>query len=107
MKKTKRSTAGLPFAALRVIADPAQRHVPPSAMRGMREDGRTDAIALLRALARRPRDIAGLVGIARDAWTARLKRHQRLAERASYNGEPAAPGVSSLDALQRVAANRP
>ena len=63
---------GLPFAALRVIADPAQRHVPPSAMRGMREDGRTDAIALLRALARRPRDIAGLVGIARDAWTARL-----------------------------------
>jgi len=63
---------GLPFAALRVIADPAERHVPPSAMRGMREDGRTDAVALLRALARRPRDIAGLVGIARDAWIARL-----------------------------------
>jgi len=63
---------GLPFAVLRVIADPADRHVPPSAMRGMREDGRTDAMALLRALARRPGDIAGIIGVARDAWTARL-----------------------------------
>lgn len=63
---------GLPFAALRVIADPAERHVPPSAMRGVRDDGRTDALAVLRALVRRPREIAGVVGIARDAWTARL-----------------------------------
>ncbi|HVZ51858.1 MAG TPA: hypothetical protein VG986_07830 [Pseudolabrys sp.] len=62
---------GLPFAVLRVIADPADRHVPPSAMRGVRADGRTDALAVLRALARRPREIAGVVGIARDAWTAR------------------------------------
>lgn len=62
---------GLPFAALRVIADPADRHVPTSAMRGVRADGRTDAFAVLRALARRPREIAGVVGIARDAWTAR------------------------------------
>jgi len=63
---------GLPFAVLRVIADPAHRRVPQSAMRGMRDDGRTDAMAVLRALVRRPADITGIVGIARDAWAARL-----------------------------------
>ncbi len=63
---------GLPFAALRVIADPAHRRVPASAMRGMRDDGRTDAIAVLRALTRRPREIAAVVGVARDAWAARV-----------------------------------
>jgi len=62
---------GLPLAVLRVVADPAHRRVPPSAMHGMRPDGRTDAIAVLRALIRRPADITGIVGIARDAWAAR------------------------------------
>jgi len=63
---------GLPLAVLRVVADPATRHVPHSAMCGMRPDGRTDGMAVLRSLLRRPSEIAGLIGIARDAWTARV-----------------------------------
>lgn len=62
---------GLPFAVLRVVADPAHRRVPHSAMRGMRDDGRTNTMAVLRSLLRRPTDITGIFGIARDAWTAR------------------------------------
>lgn len=63
---------GLPFAALRVIADSAKRRVPSCALRGVRDDGSTDPFAVLRALMRRPADIAGLIVIARDAWIARL-----------------------------------
>jgi hopanoid-associated phosphorylase len=63
---------GLPFAALRVVADPATRRVPQAALCGLRPDGRTDAFAVMRALMRRPGDIAGTVRIARDARIARL-----------------------------------
>jgi hopanoid-associated phosphorylase len=63
---------GLPLAVLRVVADPATRHVPHSAMQGMRPDGRTDGLAVLRSLMRRPSEIAGMVRVARDAWVARL-----------------------------------
>jgi adenosylhomocysteine nucleosidase len=63
---------GLPFAVLRVVADPATRHVPHSAMCGMRPDGRTDGIAVLRSLLRRPADFTGIIRVARDAWTARV-----------------------------------
>jgi adenosylhomocysteine nucleosidase len=62
----------LPFAVLRVVADPATRHVPHSAMQGMRPDGRTDGLAVLRSLMRRPSEIADMIRIARDAWVARL-----------------------------------
>jgi adenosylhomocysteine nucleosidase len=63
---------GLPLAVLRVVADPATRHVPHSAMLGMRPDGRTDGLAVLRSLMRRPSEIAGMIRIARDAWVARM-----------------------------------
>lgn len=62
----------LPFAVLRVVADPASRRVPQSAVKGLRPDGRTDTMAVLRALLRRPADITGMFHIARDAWAARL-----------------------------------
>src|SRR5580658_8650135 len=39
---------GLAFAAMRVIVDPAERAVPRAALAGMRPDGRTDFVALLR-----------------------------------------------------------
>jgi adenosylhomocysteine nucleosidase len=63
---------GLPFAVLRVVADPATRRIPHSAMQGMRPDGRTDGLAVLRSLMRRPSEIAGMIRVARDAWVARL-----------------------------------
>jgi hopanoid-associated phosphorylase len=62
---------GLPFAALRVVADPAGQRIPQAALRGMRPDGSLDAVAVLRALWRRPGDIAAMPSVARNAWAAR------------------------------------
>ncbi len=58
---------GLPFAVLRVVLDPAHRSVPLSATFGAREDGTTDGMAVLRALARRPQDIPQIIRLADDA----------------------------------------
>jgi hopanoid-associated phosphorylase len=62
---------GLLFAVLRVVADPAHQRVPLAALSGMRADGSLDALAVLRALWRRPGDIAGLPGVARNTLVAR------------------------------------
>jgi hopanoid-associated phosphorylase len=62
---------GLPFAALRVVLDPAWRSLPPCALAAMREDGGTDLAALLRELARAPGQLGPLTLLAADAWRAR------------------------------------
>jgi hopanoid-associated phosphorylase len=62
---------GLPFAVLRVVADPARQRVPQAALCGMRADGSLDALAVLRALWRSPGDIAAMPAVARNAWVAR------------------------------------
>ena len=71
---------GLPFAALRVIADTAQRNVPPAALLAMQPGGGVDVLAVLRSLARAPGQLPQLLGIARDARTAlrALARSRRL-----------------------------
>jgi hopanoid-associated phosphorylase len=56
----------LPYAVLRVVLDPADRAIPPSALAGAREDGRTDAIAVLKSLLKRPQDLRGLLRLAED-----------------------------------------
>lgn len=61
---------GVPFAALRIIADPSHRALPEAAMLGMRPDGSMDAGAVLRALVRRPGDIPALLRTAMDASVA-------------------------------------
>ena len=61
---------GLPFAALRVVADPAERTLPPAALVGMRPDGTTDLGAVLRALGRAPRQLPGLIRTGLDAQAA-------------------------------------
>ncbi len=63
---------GLPLAVLRVLADPAQQRVPLAALSGMRADGTLDALAVLRALWRRPGDIGGLANVARNTFVARV-----------------------------------
>jgi adenosylhomocysteine nucleosidase len=60
----------VPFAALRVIADPAERALPEAAVVGMRPDGSTDVVAVIRALARRPGELPALLRTAFDARTA-------------------------------------
>ncbi len=65
-----RQRHGLPFAAIRVVADPAERQLPHAATVGMRPDGRVDVAAVLRSLARDPRQIPDLIRTARDARAA-------------------------------------
>lgn len=63
---------GVPFVALRIVADPAHRALPHAATVGLRPDGRMDGRAVARALARRPGDIPALVRTALDARAAFL-----------------------------------
>lgn len=60
---------GVPFAALRVVIDPAERAVPPAALKGLRPEGSSDPANLVRELLRRPSDAPG---IARLAWDAAI-----------------------------------
>jgi hopanoid-associated phosphorylase len=62
---------GLPFAACRVIIDPAHRTLPPAALVGLRPDGTPDAPAVLRSLMRHPRQVPALIQTALDARAAR------------------------------------
>lgn len=57
----------LPFAAARVICDPAHRTLPPAARAAMRRDGRTDVAAVLRSLFLEPKQLPDLM---RTAWEA-------------------------------------
>lgn len=56
----------LPFAAIRAIADPAWRDLPPAALVPMRADGKPNLPAVLAALARRPGQIGALIALAGD-----------------------------------------
>jgi adenosylhomocysteine nucleosidase len=61
----------LAFAAVRVIVDPAERAIPPAALVGMNDDGRTNVPAILRELIARPSQLVHLARIAVDAFIAR------------------------------------
>jgi adenosylhomocysteine nucleosidase len=72
----------IPFAALRVVADPAERQLPHAALVAMRPDGAIAFGALLRSLARDPGQIASLLQTARDAraaFSALLRSREMLA----------------------------
>ena len=78
---------GLPFVALRAIADPLGRALPPAAMIAMRDNGRVDLAAVLKSLARRPQQLGSLLGIALDtrrALRALRDGHRRLGGRLGY-----------------------
>jgi nucleoside phosphorylase len=57
----------LPFAILRVVADPAHRSLPSAALVSMRADGEVDMAGVFNALSRDPRQIAMLARLAVDA----------------------------------------
>lgn len=73
-------THGLPFAAVRVIADPCHRALPPAALGTILPDGTTDLSAVIRSVIARPRQISALIRLGRDAQTARatLQRVRRM-----------------------------
>jgi adenosylhomocysteine nucleosidase len=70
----------LPFAAVRVVADPCHRALPPAALINLQPDGTPDLSAVMRSLMVRPLQISALIRIALDARTARaaLTRSRRL-----------------------------
>ena len=75
------AAAGKPFLVLRAIADPADRGIPPAALKGMGPDGKIKPLAVLAALAREPESIRPVMHLARDTALAMraLRRAARLA----------------------------
>ena len=71
---------GVPFAACRVIIDPAERTLPSAALAGIRADGTTDPLAVLRSVMRQPSQIPPLLRVIADARAARaaLLRGRKL-----------------------------
>ncbi|MFC0697906.1 phosphorylase [Paraburkholderia humisilvae] len=62
---------GLPFAVCRAVVDPAWRTLPPAATAGLRDDGSTAIVPILRELIRQPSQIRPLIQLAADARVAR------------------------------------
>ncbi len=58
--------ASLPFAALRVISDPATRALPALAVNAVKPDGNIDLAMVLRGVARNPLIVRALVSTGRD-----------------------------------------
>src|ERR1700736_2857650 len=58
--------AGLPFAALRVISDPASRALPALAMAALKPNGEIDLRKILRGVARNPATLRALVSTGID-----------------------------------------
>jgi adenosylhomocysteine nucleosidase len=58
--------AGLPFAALRVISDPASRALPALALSAIKPNGDIDLRKILRAVARNPLTLRALVSTGID-----------------------------------------
>lgn len=79
---------GLPFAACRVVLDPAWRSVPSCALAGV--DGAGAAWPVLRGLASEPGQFASLCALARDAWVARRALRRARARLGVALGWPAA-----------------
>jgi hypothetical protein len=61
----------LPFAALRVVADPSHRSLPPAALSERHIDGTTDLSAVWRSIVAQPSQLGGLLRLALDTQTAR------------------------------------
>lgn len=80
---------GVPFAAARVIIDPAERTLPPAALVGMREDGHPDVMAVLGSLWQQPGQAFALLRVIADARAARnalFRGRRRLGENLSFPG---------------------
>lgn len=77
---------GLPFAACRVVLDPAWRSVPSCALAG---DGTGALWPVLRGLAGAPGQFASLCALAGEAWVARRELRRARARLGAALGLPA------------------
>lgn len=62
---------GVPFAVCRAIVDPAWRTLPRAATAGLRDDGSTAILPILRELIKQPSQLGPLLQVAGDARAAR------------------------------------
>jgi adenosylhomocysteine nucleosidase len=71
---------GLPFAAIRAVADPVHRALPEAALGAVAPNGNTNIGAVVRSLAREPRQVVGLMRLGLDARRAQstLRTSRRL-----------------------------
>jgi hopanoid-associated phosphorylase len=78
------AAAGLPFAILRVVVDPAERALPASVLAAVDSSGHVSMAPLMAGLLRHPREIGPLLALARDNGPARanLRRAAAAAGRA-------------------------
>lgn len=84
---------GLPFAAVRVVLDPAWRGLPPAALVPLRRGGTPDVGNILRSLRRTPSQMWGLFKITADAsraLAALTKGRPSLGDRLGFPARAAA-----------------
>ena len=65
------AAAGLPFAVLRVVVDPAERALPASVLTAFDSSGHVNVVPLIAGLLRHPREIGALLALAGDNGPAR------------------------------------
>ncbi len=63
--------AGLPFAVLRAVCDPAEQDLPPAALVALDGKGAIGLVRVLASLAARPAQLPALLALARQATAAR------------------------------------
>jgi hopanoid-associated phosphorylase len=63
----------LPFAILRVIADPAHQRLPPAAIHGLKPDGSPDILAVVKSLSSEPSELPDLIRAAIAARRAMIE----------------------------------
>ena len=61
---------GTPYAVVRAVSDPAESALPRCALVGLKPNGETDALAVVRSLAQRPWELPALLRTAREAGAA-------------------------------------
>jgi hopanoid-associated phosphorylase len=82
---------GVPFAAVRVIADPMRREIPPAARLGLQPDGTVAIAAVLRSLLRKPSQLPLLFRVSSDAviaFRALFRGRQQLGPRFALASRP-------------------
>jgi len=76
---TRATQIGLPFAALRVICDPAERALPPAALMALDRRGAIGVFRVLGSILADPAQLPALLALTRDATMARRALAQRIA----------------------------
>jgi len=80
---------GVPFAAVRVVLDPAHRSLPPAALVPLRHDGSVDIRAVFASLRREPAQVPNLLKIVVDvslAWSTLTRGRRRLGHALGFPG---------------------